>query len=131
MPDDKAFFDTNVVLYALSNDPARKERVADLLCQGGILSTQVLMESANVMRRKWKHSEADIEFFWDSLIGICPIQTIDLETLRQALKIVHTYGFSVYDSLIVATALQAHCNILYSEDMQHRQKIEGDLIISV
>ncbi|APB35038.1 Putative nucleic-acid-binding protein, contains pilt domain [Gloeomargarita lithophora Alchichica-D10] len=39
------------------------------------------------------------------------------------------YGYSYWDSLIIATALQSNCNILYSEDMQHDQLIEGKLRI--
>jgi hypothetical protein len=46
MPDVDPFFDTNIVIYALSKDPQRKEQVAELLNNGCTLSTQVLAESA-------------------------------------------------------------------------------------
>lgn len=65
------FFDTNVVLYALSADPGRKERVADRLSGGGVLSTQVLAESANGMRRKFGCGLDEIEMFHDALLAAC------------------------------------------------------------
>lgn len=129
MPDDKPFFDTNVVLYSLSNEPWRKERVADLMSGGGVISTQVLAESANVMRRKFKLGIADIEAFHDALLGACRIRLVEPATVRRALEIVSRYGFSVYDSLIVATALEAGCATLYSEDLQHGQFIGATLAI--
>jgi predicted nucleic acid-binding protein len=129
MPGDSPFLDTNVVLYALSADLQRKERVADLLSEGCTLSTQVFAESANVMRRKFKHSLAQIEHFHSTLLAGSRLQRIELETIRLALRIVDRYGFSVYDSLIVATALEADCTTLYSEDMQHGQVIDRRLAV--
>lgn len=125
MPAIDPFFDTNIVLYALSTDAGRKEWVAERMSQGGLLSTQVLAESANVMRRKFGRNVAEIEAFHDGLVRACRIQIIQPSTIRGALKIVGRYGFSFYDSLIMATALEAGCSILYSEDMQHGQMIEG------
>lgn len=130
MPVVKPFFDTNVVLYALSDESWRKERVADRMSGGGVISTQVLAESANVMRRKFKCSMADIEFFHDGLRKVCRIQLIEEVTIRRALGIAERYGFSIYDSVIVSTALEAGCTMLHSEDMQHGQVIEGSLTIN-
>ena len=43
----------------------------------------------------------------------------------------HTqHGFSFYDSLIVASALEAGCVRLYSEDMQHGQRVEQLTIVN-
>jgi len=69
MPDVNAFFDTNIVLYALSKDLQRKQQVAELLNDGCTLSTQVLAESANVMRRKFGCGMAEIESFHDALLN--------------------------------------------------------------
>jgi len=57
------------------------------------------------------------------------IEPISLVTLNDALAIAERYNFSHYDSLIVVAALQADCTILYSEDMQHGQLIEGRITI--
>lgn len=129
MPGGKAFFDTNVVLYSLSNEPWRKQRVAEWMSGGAVISTQVLAESANVMRRKFKLDLADIQDFHDVLLGACEIRLIETATVQHALEVAARYGFSIYDSLILATALEAGCSTLYSEDMQHGQVIEGTLTI--
>ncbi|BBL77433.1 PIN domain-containing protein [Methylomagnum ishizawai] len=129
MPGDASFLDTNVVLYGLSTDLWRKERVADRLSDGGVLSTQVLAESANVMRRKFGRSVAEIEAFHDILLDTCRVRVIESATIRRALGVAERYGFSIYDSLIVATAMEAGCRTLYSEDMQHGQVIDHRLTI--
>lgn len=117
------------MLYALSDGPWRKERVADRMSVGGVLSTQVLAESANVVRRKFGRSLTEIEIFHDSLLDACRLQLILPTTIRGALTIMERYGFSIYDSLIVATALEAGCSTLYSEDMHHGQVIEERLTL--
>jgi predicted nucleic acid-binding protein len=129
MSDVDAFFDNNVVLYSLSNEAWRKERVAHLMSGGGVLSTQVLAESANVMRRKLKLDIADIEAFHDVLLEACRIRLVEPATVRHALEVSGRYGFSIYDSLIVATALEAGCTTLHSEDPRHGQVIEEALAI--
>lgn len=63
------------------------------------------------------------------LESICPIEVINTDTIHIALEIAGKYGFSWYDSLIVAAALKAECDILYSEDMHHSQVIEGKLSV--
>ncbi len=55
--------------------------------------------------------------------------TLDTNALDQTLKIAEKYGFSFWDSMIVAAALNNHCSLLYSEDLQHSQTIEGRLKI--
>ena len=129
MPDVNPFFDTNIVLYALSKDLPRKQQVAELLNDGCTLSTQVLAESANVMRRKFGCGMAEIESFHDALLDACRLQRIESATVRRALQVAGRYGFSIYDSLIVATALEAGCDTLYSEDLQHGQLIDNRLTV--
>ena len=129
MPDVEPFFDTNIVLYALSKDFQRKEHMAELLNEGCTLSTQVFAESANVMRRKFSCSIAEIENFHDALLDVCRLRRIESSTIRRALQVAGRYGYSLYDSLIIATALEADCERLYSEDMQHGQLIDKRLTI--
>jgi predicted nucleic acid-binding protein len=57
------------------------------------------------------------------------ISDLNLNTLDQTLKIAETYGFSFWDSMMVAAALNNHCSILYSEDLHHNQVVEGRLQI--
>jgi predicted nucleic acid-binding protein len=57
------------------------------------------------------------------------VEIITLITIHAALDIRERYGFSWYDNLIVAVALEAGCDTLYSEDMQNNQEINGRLRI--
>ena len=54
---------------------------------------------------------------------------ISLQVVNETVKIAAQYGFSFWDSMMVASALNNHCSILYSEDLQHSQIIEDRLQI--
>ena len=81
------------------------------------------------MRRKLGFEHAQIRTIVDTFIDQMILQTITAETIRSALRIAERYGFSYYDSQVLASALESHCPLLYSEDLQHGQKIEGVLRI--
>jgi predicted nucleic acid-binding protein len=59
----------------------------------------------------------------------CIIQPVRISTLHSAEHIVHNYDLQIFDSIIVASAIEAGCEILYSEDMQHNMEIERQLKI--
>ena len=123
------FFDTNVILYLL-DDGAKCDRAEALLAQGGTISVQVLNEAVNVMTKKLKMGLNEV---CDVLAGIryaCDVQPFTIETHDQALDIMRRYGFSIYDSGIVAAAAGAGCTTLYSEDLQDGQRIGPDLTIA-
>lgn len=113
------FLDTNILVYAFSEDP-RAAIAEALLADGGEISVQVLNEFANIARRK-------LGFDWDQLgEAMVAIRTlarrvhiIDLDLHDMALDLARRHGFSFYDALIVAAALRGRCDILYSEDMHH------------
>jgi predicted nucleic acid-binding protein len=54
--------------------------------------------------------------------------TLDLHATARALAEDHRLSF--YDALIVASATEAGCNILYSEDMQHGRKFGNVTIVN-
>ena len=60
----------------------------------------------------------------------CQVAIITPMTIQHAIEIAERYKFSWFDSLIVATALEAGCDTLYTEDLQHRQIIDGRLTVS-
>ena len=130
----KAFFDTNVIVYALplwkgSPPDLRAKKAESILSDGGIVSIQVLNEFADVASRKLKLDWIKIGQLLKIVEEICgrPLpMTVETHTL--ALDITKRYGFRIYDSLILAAAQQAGCTTLYTEDMQHGQKI-GSLSI--
>jgi predicted nucleic acid-binding protein len=124
------FFDTNVLIYATTPADRRAVPAGSLLRQGGSISVQVLNEFANVAHRKLKRSWPEIV---DALAALrilfpqpYPIGTTEHEA---ALAIAHRYRFAFYDSLIIATALEAGCSTLWSEDMHDGQDIDGRLTI--
>ena len=123
---DKVFLDTNVVLYAFRRDHARSQVAEAILAAGGTLSVQVLNEFVAVARRKLGKSWDEIRRALDILRGFCP-QPLPLTvgTHERAVEIAERYGYSIFDSLIIAAALDAGVITLYSEDMQDGQKIGG------
>jgi len=127
---DKAFFDTNVFVYAIIQDDPRSDHAEELIAQGGTVSVQVLSEFAAVARRKTKMPWVEIRRALDGIKALCPDPLpITLDTHGEALTIAERYGYRIYDALIVASALEARCTILYSEDMQDGQVIDGGLTI--
>ncbi len=122
---ERLFFDTNVILYLLSNDAGKADRAEALLAEGGIVSVQVLNEFAAVASRKRKLTWREIHEFLATIRMLCDVEDITLATHDAGLDFAERLGFSLYDAMIVAAAQQAGCALLYSEDMQHGQKIEG------
>jgi predicted nucleic acid-binding protein len=94
-----------------------------------VASTQVIGEISNVLTKKYPALEKEIELFLQDISEFYEIITISKNLLFKALKLHFKYKFSSFDSLIIASALEADCNILYSEDMQHGQVIENTLKI--
>jgi predicted nucleic acid-binding protein len=121
----KAFFDTNVLVYTVTLDP-RKRQADRILRTGGIVSVQVLNEFANVARNKLRHEWRTITYaleqFRLSFEAVCPLT---LDTHVAAVSLAEDNGLAFYDALIVASAIEAGCDTLYSEDMQHNRAIGG------
>jgi predicted nucleic acid-binding protein len=127
---DKAFFDTNVFVYAIIQDDPRSDHAEELIAQGGTVSVQVLSEFAAVARRKAKMPWVEIRRALDAIKALCPNPLpITIDTHKEALAIAEKYGYRIYDALMVASAMEARCAILYSEDMQDGQVIERRLTI--
>jgi predicted nucleic acid-binding protein len=126
----KAFFDTNILVYTATSD-AKKHQAAECLGHGGVASVQVLNEFVHVARRKLRHDWPQIElalgFFRDSLEDVVPVT---LDTHTGAILLAREHGLSFYDALIVVAAIEAGCDILYSEDMQHGRAIGGLAIVN-
>lgn len=119
------FLDTNVLLYLLSEETGKADRAEALLRTGPVISVQVLNEFAAVALRKAKLALPDIRDSLDAIRAFCEVRPIDIETHDGALDIADRFGFTIYDSLILAAAAQAGCPRLWSEDMQDGQIIEG------
>ena len=125
-----AFFDSNVLLYTLAENDPREAIAARLLAAGGTISVQVLNEFAAVARRKMRLSWPEVEQALDAIRALCrPPLPITLATHEAALGIAGRLGYRFHDSLVIASALEANCATLFSEDMQDGQVVEGRLTI--
>ena len=124
------FFDSNVLIYTLAENDPREAVAARLLAAGGIVSVQALNEFTNVARRKLRLSWPEVRRALAGIRAFCPPPLpITAATHEAALGIAERLGYQVYDSLIIASALEAGCATLYSEDMQDGQVVEGRLTI--
>jgi predicted nucleic acid-binding protein len=127
---DKVFFDTNVLIYALAQNDARGPRAESLLATGGVVSVQILNEFVSVARRKIRMRWKDVTEALDAILVLCPFPVpITIETHGAALRIAEKYGYEIYDAFVAASALEAKCTTLFSEDLQDRQIIGGQLTI--
>ena len=125
-----AFFDSNVLLYTLAENDPREAIAVRLLAAGGTISVQVLNEFAAVARRKLGLSWPEVAQALDAMRALCPPPLpITLATHEAALGIAGRLGYRFYDSLVIASALEANCATLFSEDMQDGQVVEGRLTI--
>jgi len=125
MPD-KAFFDTNVLIYAVAQKDPRGTRAEQLLAIGGMVSVQVLNEFVSVARRKIRMPWKDVIDALGAIRVLCPSPVpITVATHEAALRIAQKYGYGIYDALVAAAALEADCATLYSEDLHDGQRIDG------
>jgi predicted nucleic acid-binding protein len=103
MPAD-CFFDTPILVYAVAQTDRRTAIAEQLLVAGGRISVHVLNEFVAVARRK-------LRMPWTEIL--------------EATTICQRYKYHVYDSLVIAAALESGCTVLYSEDMQDGQRIDS------
>ncbi len=130
---DKVFLDTNLWVYFYAKDPLEKTAtVSNLITnhqQSLLLSTQILGELYNVLTRKKLFTKIETASIVTTLVNTFLIHEIDSLKVLKAMEISDRYGYTYWDSLIIATALMSDCVILYSEDMQHNHQVEGKIRI--
>jgi len=123
-----AFFDTNILVYA-QQAGSKAERARALFARGGKLSVQVLDEFTAVARRKQGKDWRDIaDAIADVLVLVDPPLALTLEVNAAARALAERHQLSFYDALIVAAALAAECDVLYSEDLQHGRSFGGLIV---
>jgi len=123
---DAAFLDTNILVYAFGSDDPRKEIAEELIIQGGMVSVQTLNEFTSVARQKARASWPQILYCLRIVEKLCPPpRPLTADAHRVGLTIAQATGYHIYDSMMLATAIEASCKIFYSEDLHHDQTIEG------
>jgi predicted nucleic acid-binding protein len=128
--DMTIFLDSNIVLYSFGSDDAKKAVAIALLNGCPHISIQVLNECSHVLRRKSQWPPAQIATELETLLRLVRLNENGLGQVRSAWTLAERYGYSHYDSLIIASALAADCSTLYTEDMQDGQVIAGRLTLT-
>jgi predicted nucleic acid-binding protein len=135
---DKFFLDTNILVYSFDRSSPVKRQKANQLIKtaliesNGCISYQVIQEFLNAATKKFATplSILDCQRYLDSVLyPLCQIFT-SMDLYHQALNLMQRWQYSFYDSLILAAALQADCQVLYSEDLRHEQSIKSLTILN-
>ena len=125
MPD-RAFFDTNILIYAFSDGDPRQNTALDLLLAGGTIGVQTLNEFARVVAGKLGTPWADAIQKLQTIQQLCPPPVpLTLGIHRRGLQIAQAQGYHINDALMLAAALEASCTVFYSEDMHDGHVIGG------
>jgi predicted nucleic acid-binding protein len=120
--------DSNILIYNHSLDCVNKRYIArDFFKENPVVSSQVISEYLNVMKRIFKMQKQELMHLCSLWLEKCSAQPVILSTIKLAQDLVGKYDFQVFDGIIVAAALEANCDILYSEDIHDGQVIENTL----
>lgn len=124
----KAFLDTNILVYA--QESGRRGDIArEMVAAGGIVSVQIFNELANVLRRKLRRDWSEVAAVLDDArAALDEPLSVTLPLHLSALEFARNHNVAFYDALILAAAIEAGCETLYSEDMQHGRRF-GDCTI--
>lgn len=128
---DKIFLDSNILVYCYSTSDARKQGIARTLSalDNVHISTQVLNETTNVLSKKYHIAWNDLANLITDFESNFIVHQLTSSEIKKACGIAERYSFSFFDSLMVASAMECHCPVLYSEDMQNGQIINNTLKI--
>lgn len=121
------FADSNALLYAAYPETWKGAKAEELLADRPTISVQVLNEIANVLTRKWKWAWHDASDFLGLVRNHTKVVAVDERVHDLGIQIAIRHRLAIYDSMIVAAALLAECNMLYSEDMHPGLVIENRL----
>jgi predicted nucleic acid-binding protein len=126
---DRVFADTNLFVYAQSQELDKASCAIKIIENAPVISTQVINETISVLTRKYRFTLSEAHEIAESLLELCEVIPVDEHTIRKAILLAKNYSLSHWDSLIVAASLLADCNVLASEDMQHGQVFDNRLTV--
>jgi len=128
---DKVFLDTNILVYLYSEDENEKRAVSTRLTEQYrcLTSVQTINEFCNVFLKKMKKARQEVEEAVSAIVASCVTKHVEIETLRYAIALHARYGYSYYDCVMLACALENGCGIFYSEDLSSGQTIDNRLLI--
>ena len=126
----KFAMDTNILIYSHDKSNIHKREVArTLLDLSPVISTQTISEYFNVLKRKLLIPKDELINLCMENLHDCIIHCVNISTLQIAKRVIKRYDLQIFDSIIVASAIEANCDILYSEDMHAGLIVEKQLKI--
>jgi len=123
----KPFADTNIILYTIGRDARKQDIARAIVATHPVLSVQVINECVSVCLRKLSFSREQAYAFGKAVMERTDVLPLDSVTLERAATLAIRYQLSHWDALVVASALLADCDRLYSEDLQHGQVFDDRL----
>jgi predicted nucleic acid-binding protein len=130
MTTNRIAIDTNVLVYIIDAGQSKKHEIAKLiLVESPVISTQVVSEFLNVARRKINKPKHEILKKCMDWLSFGEIICVNFKIITKSAELIEKYDFQLFDAIIIASALEARCKILYSEDFQHKQIVEDQLTI--
>ncbi|SDF02417.1 Predicted nucleic acid-binding protein, contains PIN domain [Dyadobacter soli] len=127
---DRIAVDTNILVYLHEDIPSFKSEISKMIVQNlPVVSSQVISEYLNVLNRLLRAPKLQLINHCLTITEGCMVVGMDHQLILKARELVLKYDFQVFDSIVVASALQAGCNVLYSEDFQHYMVVENQLTI--
>lgn len=128
MPDS-FFLDSNVCLYILDKHSNKFQIAKELLEKRPSIGTRVISKNINLYIRKLDQSKSFAILRAESLQFACDVISITNQTIGNACSLFAKHNYAFFNCLILANALEARCNILYSEDMHHGHLIKNQFRI--
>ncbi len=126
----KIAVDTNILLYALDDFYPEKQSISiQIIADRPFFCSQSLSEFTNVCLRRWKFPKAKVAELIKTYLQQCQYVPVTEIMLMSATRLMDKYDFQLFDAIIIASALESGCTILYSEDMNDGQVIEKSLKI--
>ena len=126
----KIALDTNILVYLYDDSDERKRNISEsLILDRPIIGSQVISEFLNVTKKLLKLPKNELMDKANKLFRVCEIVSMNQMTITKAKDLIVKYDFQLFDSLIVASALQSDCTVLYSEDLHHNLLVENQLRI--
>ncbi len=131
----RSFFDTNILIYADDKSaPAKQRRAVELVAEHrrsgtGVVSLQVLQEYFVTVTRKLQ-VDPQVARRKVELLAEFDVATPEVADILAAIDLHRLHQFSFWDALVLRTAKQAGCRVLFSEDMQHARETDGVRVVN-
>lgn len=134
--EGKVFFDSNILIYFVDERDERKQSIAKEIIadavqnQNGMISTQSLQEFYNVVTKKMNCPKEKAKELVTMFSELFPVTQITIPLILSAIDISIKNEFSFWDSLILSTANDTGCILIYSEDLNSGQIISGTKVLN-